>query len=166
MKGYLYFLRTKPEELYAFTMNKHFAKLFEYQRNMDLFYRKIIKDIDKLPDHRIFMNDNQRKIMIEEVLNNNGEDYLIIATSQESTELDESIEYMRTVFESVDGNFEEQFANVKKKYKRAVENLLNHSLDDDDFGEIQYNTFQLFFQLFNYTFFDTTETSDYVRMHM
>lgn len=174
MKMYLYFLKENPNTLYGFTAHKPFAKAFEHQRNMNLFYHGTKKMSEM--EFKAFSFEKSSKQLIEDQVHDNGEEIQIISTIEESQTLSESLGYMEMFFESMDDTFNTQFGNLKKKYKDSIDRLITSVLitDEDDacdettvhpkeYSDISCNTFQIFCHLFQNTFYETTEAEDYMK---
>lgn len=151
MKFYLFFLKKKPKELYAFTMDKSIKENFEFQRNMDLFLVEKV-ELDKYLG-MVFMNKNKDKMIHKDILNDGEQDYEIYATVFESTSLSESCEYINSTCQSIRDIIHQY--SVKKKYLKSILFLTDVIKIENKVPTLKINTFKLFYEIFKETFFET-----------
>lgn len=163
MKVYVYFLKTDPKDLYAYTTSKEYAKKFEEERDMKLFIKGKIKMTEE--ERKKFEYSNQKKRMIRDAVSDNGVDIEIISTVSESAQLSESMDYFSMTFENLDDYLAElvTYDLLKDKYADSLDKLILSVIDDDEDGspQLRCNSFRLFMYLFGNTYYKK-ESSDEV----
>ena len=148
VKVYIYILKSEATdtEIYAYTIAKDIAKLFESQRNMDLFY-KITKRMDKY-NLMYFMNNNKSKQICKDFLYDGKETYEIASTIYESDVLSESCDQIHSTLLFIRDEFNNDY-RLKKKYLKLINELTDSLIDDDG---LNLDTFKIFYSLFSHTF--------------
>lgn len=156
MKLYLYYLKSNPNSLYCWTIDKDLSKLFESQRNMDLFIKDVNKDIDEDDkDFRLFSADNSSTILISDVLYDGENTIYISCSRKEASSLDAYIDNIWTVINDINKLIEFHSFNIKEKYLKSILNLTNNITyggDQESSGELRIDTVSLFIKLFKNTF--------------
>lgn len=151
MKVYMYFLKSNPNELYAYTTDKEYKEYFESQRNMDVFYKK--KETLEKNVGYVFLSKNRSKQIVKDYLNDGERDYEIYATVDESNALSESCDYIDSVARHIRHRI--QLMHLKPKYLKSILALTDVIKIDNKVPTLKINTFKLFYELFKHTFFQT-----------
>ena len=158
-KVYIYILKTEAsnKEIYGYTVDKETAKLFETQRNMNLFY-KITKQLDKY-ELMAFMNKNKNAQIIKDYLYDGKGNIEVATTIHESNCLDESCEQIHSTMLFIKDEIEN--FPFKKKYLNLIKELTDSLIkDDDNIYSLNINTFKMFYYLFKKTFYEESNEED------
>lgn len=156
VKVYCFFLKSDPNELYAFTINKMYKELFEEQRCTNKFVCGTKKMTDT--EFRIFSYKNSDRMLHKEILTDDTEIYEVLATADESNKFSDSCSYIADVLMSLESECksEKSYLYLSKNHLEFIYNLtdiLIHDKTDKSFLNI--NTFKLFLYLFKETMYDS-----------
>lgn len=145
----------KNRELYAFTENKKYDKLFSQQRCKKSFDRVVIQMNEDDPRLRLFRADNSNKLMINIPLTDrNMENISLIGTYEEEARLDQAHEYVWTTNESIVDKLHELYEEgyiTKKFFKNAI-SIFDYSWTESDIHSTSIDTFHLFWVIHYRTF--------------
>lgn len=148
---YIYYLNDK---IYAWTTRKNDKINFELQRNIKVFKRK--KRILSPVVFHAFMQKYKRYQIIDIPVTSKGENFSIYGTYYEDEKLSEITEKLLSEFEQLEIFFGHllYFKNIPKKYKNAIEILMNYHNTDTKtkINEFCINSLSIFFNLFKNTF--------------
>lgn len=152
-KVWLFYLKS-TKELYAYTSNKEYKKMFLSQRCVDCFHvkKQIMDDIE----FSCFMNKNKELMLVDIPLNTHErKDVSIIGTYQENESLIYESEVLENYMESMYIKYV-LHSNLKKEYKESIK-YLTTTFDDyettDRIDRIsRVDLFHLFVNLFKNTF--------------
>lgn len=149
-KCYMYYLKD-DSSLYAYTLNKIYAKNFKKQRNMKLFIeRKIYMDEYEFSSFSYKHKDLQ---LIHDYLYDGKNDIEIICTVEESDMMTAWIEEMYDTIDTMQIYLQE--LKVKNKYLKSISRLTDSLIDEKN--SLNISTFKLFFNLFKFTFINKEE---------
>ena len=87
---YIYELKSSPGDMYAFTIDKKMKRMFEIQRNMELFKKK--KKVVNDTMYSVFSYMNKEKMLTLDYLQDEDVNVEIISTPIESNRLSEECE--------------------------------------------------------------------------
>jgi hypothetical protein len=155
---YCYFLKSDPNELYAFTINKEYKKLFEKQRCMKKFIygKKVMNDLI----FRVFSNENSNKMIHEDVITDETENFTILLTVKESDEYSESVAYIADFLSFLQNQLKYERDNfvIYDKYLDFISEITDLLMyDRNNEGYLNINTFKLFSYLFRETLYVSDE---------
>lgn len=157
MKIYLYRI-CYDNSIYAFTMNKDYAKMFEHQRSMDIFHREKIH-LDKY-EWMVFCDMHKSHMITKDVLYDGVHDYEIACTLEESNKLSSSCEYIQDIC-SIKRN--PYVSYLEPKNLNSIMNLTQIiSEQRNALQHLNVNTFKLFYHLFKFTFQNKEGGKDYL----
>lgn len=155
MKVYLYRI-CYDNSIYAFTMNKDYADMFEEQRSMDVFHKEKIH----LDDYEwmIFSNTYKSFMIIKDILYDGDNNYEIACTSEESDKLSSSCEHIEDICTMIKNSYMEYLEDLK-----SIINLTQIiTKQKNSLPQLNINTFKLFYHLFKFTFQNTEGGKDYL----
>lgn len=137
------------KELYAYSINKEYIKLFKEQRNMNLFDKYDV-EMDKY-ELMIFTNKYKSYQLVKDYLYDGQNDIEIVASVSETSALTESCDDIYNTACTID-----EFSNdypLKQKYLNIISVLTDSiTLCDEKSKSLNINTFKLFYHLFRNTF--------------
>lgn len=156
-KVYMYILK-RDNSLYAFTINKDYAKKFEEVRNMKQF----VKRKEKMDEYELmaFQGNHTYAMLQKDYLSDGKTDYEMIVTSYESTTLDECCTYINSIIDMVRTRFHRY--PLKSKYLKLIDEITSKITVNQDgtvptFEVLNIDTFRLFYNLFPFTFYKQEE---------
>lgn len=156
MKVYIFKLKNESN-IYAYSINKEYVDIFISQRNMKLFKYQII-DLDKY-DFMIFSNKMNNQKLLKDFLYDGENDIEIVATTEESSKLSDSCQYIQDICDFVKHHIHEY--NLKNKYLKSILKITDKIILEEENKPVMLNinTFKLFYYLFRNTFskYDVTE---------
>lgn len=138
------------KEIYAFSINKEYIKIFKEQRNMKLF--DIINiELDKY-ELMVFFNKNKSCQLSKDYLNDGETDIEIVSTVHESDSLSESCDFIYNMALNIEEELDEY--PLKKKYLNLIKELTETITlcSEKELTSLNINTFKLFYHLFRNTF--------------
>jgi glycyl-tRNA synthetase (class II) len=112
----------------------------------------------KKEEASIFMYYHKNSQIIQDVLWDGKNDLLIYCTINESTYLTDSVDYITSVLENLKKGV--GYYPLKEKYLDIILEATNILKDSKG---IQFNTFQIFYDLFKYTFTGNKNDEMYLR---
>lgn len=184
-KLYQYYTRSSVEKgkpkLYAYTINKKYAKRFEKERYMDAFVTHHVKiESSEIPEFKAYEYQHKLESLVEIPLscgNNPKTDYVsLIGTSKEENELDEAVDYIHAVIDNILTEMSEFAENgyITNDFMEHLCEYLGTSYICDEDGicfqstsTVDINTFHLFLYIHRNLFYkygdELDEQDDIIR---
>lgn len=177
-KLYQYYIRSSVErgkpELYAYTINKKYAKRFEKERYMDAFITHHVKiESSETPEFKVYEYQHRLNNLVEIPLtcgDNPKTDYLsLIGTSKEEAELEDAVNYIHSVIDNILNEMTEFVANgyVTDDFMEHLCEYMGTSYIRDEDGicfqstpTIDINTFHLFLYIHRNVFYKYADAID------
>ena len=151
VKVYCYFLRSSPNSLYAFTINKKYKELFEQQRNMTVFISGI-KEFDDI-SYQPFNYMNRYKELTEDIVQDKETTISVICTIEESSKYSGVINEILSFIESLTRDVQMSKYPLQEEYLNIIEDLTSKIMGEGEI--ININTLKVFYNLFKETFVNT-----------
>lgn len=149
IKVYLYFLRSSPNSLYGFTINKKYKKEFEEFRNMSQFIHgyKYMSDLD----YKAFSNKNKEKMFTTDVLTSEKNDFVVIVTPEETDKLNTAIDNIIDILTWNEFKINGEKVPLKKKYLKFLNDIIE-KVECNRKLEVNLDTLKIFYYICKETF--------------
>ena len=151
MKLYVFTL-LKENAVYAYTLNKAYAKQFRKQRNMDLFREEVISITEM--EFSMFSNSHRDYQMEKDFLYDGTHTIDMVVTVQERNRLDETIEQIEVTKDYYKANYHKY--PLKEKYRKMIQTILSSFEEKQSDGLLtaNFDTFKIFYRLCKNTFIE------------
>lgn len=150
---HMFYLKA-TNDLYAFTLNKKYAKRFLQERNASLFrYRK--EEMEEIME-KLFLNEYKACMLFEAPFTEGDDVFNLLITPDENAKLDESICNIIDDLDALKRHFQKN-VHIKEKWKKTILRLTDtYKYQDSEDGTSEavsmVNTFSVFYYLFKNTF--------------